>query len=162
MWRHRNPVFDQLMMALGASRFAVWSIKNVVAPVHRVVYRATGGWAFRWARRGRSILLLTTTGRRTGKPRTTPVFFLRDGDRYVVCNVRPESERVNPWVLNVGADPAVSLQVGRDVIRCEAREARGAELDRYWPLLVALWPSYREHFRRGGKRSVFVLEPLNA
>lgn len=149
-------------MTVGAGRFAVWSIKNVVAPVHRLTYRATGGRAFRWGKRSRSILLLTTTGRRTGEPHTTPVFFLRDAGRYVVCNVRPVSERVNPWVLNVAADPTVSIQVGHDVIRCEAREAGGAELEHYWPLLVSLWPSYQEHFRRGGKRSVFVLEPVSA
>ncbi|WP_123024473.1 nitroreductase/quinone reductase family protein [Mycolicibacterium stellerae] len=159
--RSRIPLFNQLV-TLGASRFAVWSIKNVVAPVHRVIYRATAGRIFRWGKRSRNILLLTTTGRRTGKPRTTPVFFLRDADRYVLCNVRPRSERVNPWVLNMAADPSVSIQVGRNVIRCEAREARGAELERYWPQLVALWPSYREHFRRGGKRSVFLLEPVIA
>ena len=148
-------------MNLAAGRSAVWAIKHIVAPVHRVAYRATGGAAFRRGKRTRNILLLTTTGRRTGKPHTTPVFFLRDGTRYVVCNVRPESERRNPWVLNVGANPNVSLQVGHNVMSCRARAASPSELQRYWPQLVSLWPAYQVHFRRGGERSVFVVEPVS-
>jgi F420H(2)-dependent quinone reductase len=72
-----------------------------VAPAHRFLYGVTGGRAFRFGKRNRSILLLTTTGRQTGRARTTPVFFLRDADRFVVCNVTPGSERTNPWVLNL-------------------------------------------------------------
>jgi deazaflavin-dependent oxidoreductase (nitroreductase family) len=152
-------VFDRVM-DVGASRFAVWSVKHIVAPVHRALYRATGGKAVRRSKRGRAILLLTTTGRRTGEPRTTPVFFLRDGDRYVVCNVRPETERVNPWVLNMLANPGVSIQIGGNVIRAQARKATESELEQYWPKLISLWPAYAEHFRRGGERSVFLLEPV--
>lgn len=161
MPRRAAAGFDRLM-SLGASRIGVWSIKHIVAPLHRRLYRATGGRAFRWGRRGRNILLLTTMGRRTGKARTTPVFFLRDGDTYVVCNVRPQSERTNPWVRNMVADPNVAIQVGPDRFRCRAREATAGELEQYWPQLVSLWPSYREHFQRGGERSVFLLEPVIA
>ncbi len=138
---------------LGASRLGVWSIKHLVAPLHRFWYRVTGFG-------GASILLLTTTGRRTGKPRTTPVFFVRAGDGYVICNVRPEGERVNPWVLNLRADGRASIQVGSQVIRCEARELGDAELQSHWPQLVALWPAYQKHFERSGQRAVFELSPL--
>jgi deazaflavin-dependent oxidoreductase (nitroreductase family) len=147
---------------MGASPFAVWAIKHIVAPVHRCVYRATGGRAFRWGKRNRSILLLTTTGSRTGKLRTTPVFFLRDRGRFVVCNVKPGSERANPWVLNLRSHPTASVQVGSDIIACTARQVEGAELNSYWPQLVALWPAYQEHYERSGMRSVFVLEPVSA
>lgn len=149
-------------MAWGSSRIAVWVVRHVVAPTHRGLYRATNGRAFRWGRRSRSILLLTTTGRRTGRQHVTPVFFLRDGERLVLCNVRPHGERRNPWVLNVTAQPRVEVQVGADHIRCTAREANDEEVDRYWPRLVSLWPAYQEHLRRGGERTVFVLEALRA
>ncbi len=94
----------------GASRLAVWAIKHVVAPVHRWLYRAAGGGMFRLGSLNRSILLLTTTGRKTGKPRTTPVFLLPDSGGFVVCNVKPGSERTNPWVLNLRASPAATVQ----------------------------------------------------
>ncbi|RZT19151.1 deazaflavin-dependent oxidoreductase (nitroreductase family) [Mycobacterium sp. BK558] len=143
----------------GAGPFAVWAIKHVVAPVHRLLYRATDGRAFRWGR-GRSVLLLTTIGRRTGRQHTTPVFYLRDGTRFVVCNVRPDGERVNPWVLNVRAHPQVGIRVGRDNLSCTAHEVQDADVERYWPAMVSLWPAYEDHFQRGGERSLFVLEPL--
>ncbi len=145
--------------SFGASPLAVWAIKHVVAPVHRWVYRRTGGRMFRCGGLNRNILLLTTTGRKTGRSRTTPVFFLRDSDRLVVCNVKPDSERTNPWVLNLRANPTATVQVGSDVITCEACELHGPELDRYWPQLVELWPAYRDHYRRSGERAIFMLEP---
>ena len=106
----------------------------------------------------RNILLLTTRGRKTGQARTTPVFFLRDGSRVVVCNVKPASERTNPWVLNLRADPTATVQIGPDVITCTARELHGPEVDRYWPELVALWPAYAKHYERSGERAIFVLQ----
>jgi deazaflavin-dependent oxidoreductase (nitroreductase family) len=113
---------------------------------------------FRFGTLNRNILLLTTTGRKTGRSRTTPVFFLRNSDHLVVCNVKPGSERTNPWVLNLRANPIARVQIGSEVITCEARELHGAELDRYWPKLVALWPAYREHYRCSGERAVFMLD----
>ena len=137
----------------------MWAIKRLVAPAHRWIYRRTGGRMFRFGSLNRNILLLTTTGRKTGRSRTTPVFFLRDSNRLVICNVKPYSERTNPWVLNLRANPTASVQVGSDVMTCEARELHGHELDRYWPQLVALWPAYREHYQRSGERAIFLLEP---
>ena len=145
--------------AFGASPLAVWAIKHVVSPVQRWTYRATGGLAFRWGRLNRSILLLTTTGRRSGQSRTVPVFFLHEGDGFVVCNVKPVAERTNPWVLNLRANPVATVQLGRDVLACRARELHGAELDRVWTQLIALWPAYGAHYARSGARAVFVLTP---
>ncbi len=93
---------------------AVWAIKHVVAPVHRWAYRRTGGRMFGFGL-NRNILLLTTTGRKTGRSHTTPAFFVRDSDRLVVCNVRPGSERTNPWVLNLRANPSATVQIGADI-----------------------------------------------
>lgn len=138
---------------MGASRLGVWAIKHLVAPVHRRIYSWTNGRLF-----SRNILLLTTTGRRSGEARTTPVFFLRDGDVLVVCNVRPAAERANPWVNNLRAHPAVTVHLGARVMNCHARELRGNEIDRYWPRLVELWPAYAEHYQASGERAVFVLE----
>ncbi len=140
--------------SLGASRLAVWAIKHLVAPAHLWLYRRTGGRML-----SHDIALLTTTGRKTKQPRTTPVFFLRDSDRFVVCNVKPVAEHTNPWVLNLRANPTATVQVNSDVIDCDARELRGPEADRYWPALVALWPAYRAHYQRSGERAIFVLEP---
>ena len=142
---------------LGGTRVGVLAIGWVVSPLQRQLYRSTGG---RFSLTGRApVLLLTTTGRRTGKARTVPLLYLRDGDRVVICNVNPGFERPNPWVLNLRAQPCAQVQIGRNTITVRARPVSGDELDRYWSRLVKLWPAYQTFYDRGGNRWVFVLEP---
>lgn len=142
---------------LGGTRAGVLVIGRVVSPLQRELYRRTAG---KLSLTGRApVLLLTTTGRRTGKPRTVPLLYVKDGDRLAVCNVNPGFERPNPWVLNLRAEPHAKVQIGRAVTRVRARPASGPELDRYWPQLTQLWPAYQGFYDKGGQRSVFVLEP---
>jgi deazaflavin-dependent oxidoreductase (nitroreductase family) len=142
---------------LGGTRIGVWAIKHVVAPLQLSLHRHTGG---RLSLTGPApILLLTTVGRRTDKPRTVPVFYLREGDRYVVCNVRPPHERTNPWVLNVLADPRVRLSLRGETLDGRARRADQSEVDRLWPRFVQLWPPYRAFRNAGGDLSIFVIAP---
>jgi deazaflavin-dependent oxidoreductase (nitroreductase family) len=146
--------------AAGGTRSGVWLIKRVLSPAQRIVYRRTHG---RVSLTGRlPVLLLTTTGRRSGKQRTVPVFYLRDNDRFVICNVRPPGERVNPWVINISADPDVLLEVSGTTLRARARPATEAELTDFWPQLVGVWPAYADFAASGGHRSVFILEGARA
>jgi deazaflavin-dependent oxidoreductase (nitroreductase family) len=108
------------------------------------------------------VLLLTVVGRRSGRPRTTPLFYLRDGTRLVVCNVRPVGERSNPWVANVRAAGQVMVEIGGQRREVRTREADAEEVARYWPGFVRLWPTYDRHFRATGERTLFVLEPTEA
>ena len=101
-----------------------------------------------------------TTGRRTGKGRTTPVFYLRDGERLVLCNVNPGFERPNPWTLNLRTHPVARVQIGSEIGTYQAREATEQEGERYWPQLMQTWPAYQTHYGRNGQRSLFVLEPI--
>lgn len=105
------------------------------------------------------IVLLTTTGRRTGQQHTTPVFHLQDGERVILCNVTPGGERPNPWPLILRAQPLARVQLGAEVRTYRARAATDAELARYWPQLIQVWPAYERFWRQGGRRSVFVLQP---
>ncbi|MBX0300153.1 nitroreductase family deazaflavin-dependent oxidoreductase [Cryobacterium sp. 1639] len=133
------------------------AIGRVVSPLQRWLYRTTGG---RISLTGRApVLLLTTTGRRTGLERTVPLLYLRASGCLVVCNVNPGFEGPNPWVLNLRARPRATVQVGRETFAVTAREATAEEIDRYWPRLTQIWPAYRAFFEAGGKRSVFILAP---
>jgi F420H(2)-dependent quinone reductase len=146
-----------LAQRLGGTRLGVLAIGRVVSPLQRQLYRRTGG---RLSLTGRApVLLLTTIGRRTGKARTVPLFYLRDGDRLVICNVNPGFERPNPWTLNLRARPHAQVQIGRGTISVRARAASEHELARYWPQLTQIWPAYQAFYDQGGNRSVFVLEP---
>ena len=155
-------MWSALLRWLGGTWVGVWAIKHVVSPLDRWLYRRSAG---RWVSTGHPlgpILLLTTTGRRTGAARTTPVFYLRDGDRLVICNVNPGFPgftRPYPWTLNLRAHPTARVQIGRAVGTYYAREATEAEVGCYWPRLVRMWPPYQAFYRRGGARSIFVLEP---
>ncbi len=143
---------------LGGKRVGVWVIKHIVSPVQRFLYRVTRGRAFTTGGAGRDVLLLTTRGRRTGKDRTIPVFYLRDGNRIVICNVNPGFERTNPWVTNLRAHPIARLQIGSELGEYHAREATAAEIDLLWPRLLHMWPAYGSHFEKSHQRAVFLLE----
>jgi deazaflavin-dependent oxidoreductase (nitroreductase family) len=105
------------------------------------------------------LILLTTTGRRTGNPRTTPVMYIRDGDRFVVSSENFGQERAAAWPLNLLADPDVTVQLGAETVACRARLLDDEEADRYWPRLVEVWPAHETYRSRSGERKTFVLEP---
>ena len=145
---------------LGGSRVGIWAVKHFFSPLDRRLYRLTGG---RLAATGRPLgplLLLTTTGRRTGQERTAPVFYLRDGERLVVCHAKPAPDRGPAWPANLRAHPVARAQVGAEVAAYRAREATAAEVARYWPRLLAVWPAYATYYARTGERAIFVLERL--
>lgn len=152
---HKGPGMS-LLNRIGATPAGVWAIGHVVSPLQRRLLVATGG---RTSLTGKlPVLLLTATGRRSGRRRTIPLIFLRDGDDLVVCNVRPPSERPNPWPLNVRANPNVSVRIAGVTEQRVAREARGQEAEKYWPLLVDTWPAYERFFADTHERAIFVLQ----
>ncbi len=146
---------------IGATRLGVWMIKHIISPLDRWLYRLTGGKMLSTGAPLSPVLLLTTTGWKSGKERTIPVFYLQDKDRLIVCNVNPGFEKTNPWVLNLRARPKAYVQVGSERYPCQARLATPSEIEQYWPLLVRMWPAYQTHFERSGKRTVFILEKEN-
>src|SRR4030095_9183489 len=93
------------LQRLGAARAGVGVIKHIVSPLDRRLYRWTNGRFLSFGRPLAPTLLLTTSGRKSGRPHTTPVFYLRDGDSVILCNVNPGFERPNPWTLNMRANP---------------------------------------------------------
>lgn len=149
---------DDVLNHLAATRIGVWAIKHIVSPFQRVIYSGSGGRIFSTIGSDRNVLLLTTKGRRTGRDRTTPVFYLRDGESIVICNVHPEGERTNPWVINLRANPIAQLQIGREIGLYRARESTESEVEHYWQRFVAFWHTYQIHYERGGRRTIFILE----
>ena len=92
---------SRLVTWFGGTPVGVWTIKHLVSPLDRRLYRRTAGRLVTPGHPHGPIVLLTTIGRRTGKERTTPVFHLQDGERVILCNVTPGGERANPWPLNL-------------------------------------------------------------
>src|SRR4051812_25394767 len=107
-------------------------------------YRATDGEeGHDW--KGTVTLLLTTTGRRSGEQRTTPLIYQPDGDRYVVVASQGGAPDHPGWYYNVSEDPDVEVQVRGDRFRAEASTAEGDERERLWSLMTATWPAYDQY-----------------
>ena len=93
-------------------------------------------------------LLLTTTGRRTGDPTTTPLIFGRDGDDFVLVASRGGAPEHPGWYRNLAKEPEVELQVKGDHVRGRARTAAGDERARLWRQMAEIWPDYDEYATR--------------
>ncbi len=133
---------------------------TLVGAEHIRRYRETGGEVgYLW--NGVSTLLLTTTGRRTGEPRTNALIFGRDGDDHVVIASMGGAPRHPSWYLNLSAQPAAAVQVRASSFPVEARTASGAERSRLWDLMVGVWPNYEVYRSRTDRTiPVVVLSPV--
>ncbi|ORA78912.1 nitroreductase family deazaflavin-dependent oxidoreductase [Mycobacterium malmoense] len=93
----------------------------------------------------RPVALLTTTGRKTGEPRLSPLLYLREGDRVILVASQGGREKNPLWYLNLKADPKVSVQIKGEVLQLRARDATAEERAKYWPKLVAMYPSFEDY-----------------
>src|SRR6266576_235761 len=108
-------------------------------------YRETGGKVGHLWREGSTILLLTTKGRKTGEPRTTPLIYAEDGDRYVIVASKGGAPDHPGWYKNLSKTPEDELQVRDEVFPARARTAEGEERDRLWRKANEVWSHYDEY-----------------
>jgi deazaflavin-dependent oxidoreductase (nitroreductase family) len=101
-------------------------------------------------------MLLTTTGRRTGQPRTQPLLYVRDGDGYVVIGSNWGQPHQPAWALNLVAEPRAVVTLGGRQIPVRAACAAGEERERLLGLLLAMWPAYETYRQRAGDRELMV------
>ena len=132
---------------------------KLVSAVHRTLYRLSGGRAV-----GRiwhlSILLLTTTGRKTGTPRTTPLCYFTDGDDLVVVASNGGMDWFPDWWLNLMSEPRATVEIGRSRRAVVARRAAPEERERLWAALTAIAPGYLEYQRRTSREiPLGILQP---
>jgi len=122
-------------------------------------YRETDGEVGYWWN-GAPTLLLTTTGRRTGEHRTTPLIFGRDdGDYLVVASVGGMPNHP-AWYLNLRADPDATIQVRDDRVDVRATVASDDEKPRLWAIVNEVWPNYAVYQERTDRViPVVVLRP---
>jgi deazaflavin-dependent oxidoreductase (nitroreductase family) len=132
-----SPVLPKIMKLM--SRANVW------------VYRKTnGGIGGTWRvgsafPRGVPVCLLTTRGRKSGEPRTTPLLFLADGDEVVVVGSQGGLPKHPQWFLNLEQEPRVEVQIGGEIREMRARVAPPEERALLWPRLVALYRDFEAY-----------------
>jgi deazaflavin-dependent oxidoreductase (nitroreductase family) len=123
------------------------------------VYRATKGRLM--GRVGRApVLLLTTTGRRSGQSRTAPVVYLADAERCVVIGSNAGNTRPPAWALNLKANPEAEVEVRGDRRSVRARVAEGEERADLWRRMNEQYAGFDDYRTRTSRDiAVFVLEP---
>lgn len=126
---------------------------------HEFWYRASGG-LIGGNMFGRPILLLTTTGRKSGRRRTTPLVYMPDGENMVIIASNGGSDQHPEWWLNLRSEPKAEVQVGREVKDVVAEKAEGKERDRLWREVVEMYRGYDEYQRSTDREiPVVVLRP---
>jgi deazaflavin-dependent oxidoreductase (nitroreductase family) len=114
---------------------------------HVRVYRETEGErGYHW--RGTTILLLTTEGRTSGEPRTTPLIHRTDGDRWVVVASKGGAPEHPGWYQNLLANPEATIEVKAQEIPVRATTATGEERSRLWALMAEVWPAYDDYQKK--------------
>jgi proline iminopeptidase len=122
-------------------------------------YRETGGEVGHIWKRGSKVLLLTTTGRKSGRPTTTPLIYERDGERLVLIASQGGAPADPGWYRNLHKHPEVEVQVKDEIFRARARTVEGEERSRLWALAARQWPDYNEYVKRTDREiPVVVLE----
>jgi deazaflavin-dependent oxidoreductase (nitroreductase family) len=146
-----------------AGRLGHWrwfgAIARPLVPIDRLIGRLSRG---RLVALGLApALILTTTGRRSGRPRRSPLLYVRDGPAFVVVGTNWGQVHPPAWSLNLLADPQATVAVGGWQIRVRASVVTGPERDRLWRLLVRQWPPYDTYPTTAGGRQIhlFRLDP---
>jgi proline iminopeptidase len=133
--------------------------QNLFGDEHVRVYRETGGKVGHEWKKGAKILLLTTKGRSSGEPRTAPLIYEADGDRYVIVASKGGAPEDPGWYRNLAKEPDVELQVRDEVFPARARTAEGEERERLWQLAAEQWPDYDAYAEKTDRQiPVVVLE----
>ena len=124
------------------------------------VYRISGGRIGGKFLRGAPVLLLTTIGRKSGKPRTAPLLYLRDGEKIVIVGSKGGMSQHPLWYRNVEANPDVDVEIGSERRRMLARRATDEEKAAVWPKLVAMYRDFEDYQARTERNiPVIILSP---
>jgi deazaflavin-dependent oxidoreductase (nitroreductase family) len=148
-----DRAYSRFSMALGA-RGLRWAGRWNV-PLYRLTRGRIGG------RVGKApVLLLTTTGRKSGEPRTAPVLYLADGERLIVIGSNAGNKKPPAWSLNLVANPDADVEVGADRRRVRARVAEGEERETLWRRSNEQYAGFDDYKAKTSRDiRVFVLEP---
>jgi deazaflavin-dependent oxidoreductase (nitroreductase family) len=133
------------------------SLKTMNA-IHRTAMALTGG-RFGWHVAGMPVVELTTTGRKTGEPRTVMLTSpYQDGNTWVVVGSRGGDDRTPGWVHNIEANPAVQVRFGGAAVQpVHARVATADERARLWPLVTGVQKRYAGYQSRTDREIPLVL-----
>jgi deazaflavin-dependent oxidoreductase (nitroreductase family) len=124
---------------------------NVIAEFRANDGKVGGHWE------GRTLLLLTTKGRKTGREFTTPIVYTPGEGRLLVYGSNGGAPEHPDWYLNLVVDPSVTVEVGSDRFEATAVPLKGAERDRLWEEHAARWPHFADYQVSAGERTIPIV-----
>lgn len=128
--------------------------------IHRAIYRLSGGRIFSRSL-GCPVVLLTTIGRKSGEPRTAPIYGFEEGQSLVVVPSNAGKQHYPAWYFNLRANPLAKVQLGSEIRAVRAREASPEERERLWPRLVTYYGGYQVYRERTQRHiPVVILDPV--
>ena len=130
-------------------------LNSLATRVHVFVYRLTGG-LLGGTLAGAPILLLTTTGRRSGRHRTVPLVYVPDGGALIVIGSNAGGARQPGWYHNLHARHDAEVRVRRERINVRARDVASEQRARLWPVITERFPAYLDYQRRTSRRIPLV------
>lgn len=141
-----------------ARRVFMLAADRTTQALYRLSGGRVGGKQLRYA-----ILLLHTTGRKSGQVRTHALLYMRDGERYVVCASNYGAPHHPSWYLNLVAHPLAHIEAGPRRLEVVAEVATADERERLWRRWVALWPPAAGYQRDAGRElPIVMLRPLDS
>ena len=158
-------LYRRLFIELGRYQWFSWLSINVLVPIDRWLYRRTGGRSSLLHFGGRAsalpTLLLTTTGRKSGEPRTTTVLYLQHGEGLVVVGSNFGQPSHPAWSANLLAHPEATVLLHGNRKSVKARLASEDEKTALWPRLLEIYPTWQAYTTRTDRSfRAFFLEPV--
>ncbi|MDQ3864079.1 MAG: nitroreductase family deazaflavin-dependent oxidoreductase [Actinomycetota bacterium] len=133
---------------------------KAIGKAHSSVYRASDGRV--WGKMlGGPVLLLNTTGRKSGQRRTTPLLYVVDGENFVVIASNGGAPVHPAWYLNLTSNPDATVEIEDREVRVRAEEAHQEEKARLWRKMVEMYPPYDDYQKKTEREiPLIVLHPL--
>jgi len=132
----------------------IWPVLHRLAGVHTFVYRASRGRIGHTAPGWPTLLLLDHVGAKSGKKRTSPLLYVRDGDDVAVVASKGGFPKNPAWYYNLMANPDTEVQIGPERRLVHARIATPEERERLWPVAVKMYPGYEDYQTRSKGREI--------
>lgn len=153
---------QRAMQHVASSRPGAWVFSKTLHLVDRPLHRMSKGRVTVPSLvAGLPVIMVTTTGRKSGEPRTMPLLGIPTGDHLSIIGSNFGQASTPGWVYNLEHDPAVEVGYGERLVAAVARPADDAEADRTFEQAGAIYPVYLKYRDRAAHREirVFVLEP---
>jgi deazaflavin-dependent oxidoreductase (nitroreductase family) len=161
--RRANPV-QRGVQAVGSTRPGAWAFARVLPPLDRLTHRVSKGrTSLPEVLAGLPVVMVTTTGRRSGQPRTTPLIAVPVGDDLALLGTNFGGPSTPAWVHNLEADPRASVEYRGRRAEVVARPATDEERARVWAASSGVYGGYTKYRSRVTDREIriFVLEPAD-